>query len=167
MARLRVIRALALAAIVSLFGPAAAAAPHNEAEAAQESLPARLTRLAELPARPRPTVLLSGIATWYDAQRGGGSSWYTRQGILFYGAAGPELRALVPHRYLGRYRVVITSTLTGRSIYVDVVDYCSCEGRAADPADDRLIDLSPLVWRALGVPLGRGVMPITMEVLRP
>jgi hypothetical protein len=111
--------------------------------------------------------LLSGIATWYDAQRGGSSSWYTREGILFYGAAGPELRALVPHRYLGRYRVLITSTLTGRSIYVDVVDYCSCKGRVANPNDDRLIDLSPLVWRALGVPLGRGVMPITMEVLRP
>jgi hypothetical protein len=48
---------------------------------------------------------------------------------------------------------------------VQVVDICTCYGIRSDPHDQRLIDLSPQTWAALGVPLSLGVMPITLEVL--
>jgi len=57
------------------------------------------------------------------------------------------------------------SLLTGRSVIVQVVDECTCYGVRANPDDQRLIDLSPEVWAALGVPLGRGVMPIALVVI--
>jgi hypothetical protein len=110
---------------------------------------------------PVPPLTVSGIATWYDAERNGQTAWYTREGIAFYGAAGPALRELRPHRYLERYRILLTSERTGRTVLVWVVDWCSCAG-AGSP---RLIDLAPTVWDALGVPLSRGITPITIEFL--
>jgi hypothetical protein len=65
------------------------------------------------PIIPNPT--LHGIATHYDAERKGETTWYTRAGIKFYGAAGPDLRAEVPHRWRNKYRVLVTSERTGRS----------------------------------------------------
>lgn len=112
-----------------------------------------------------PTVLV-GISTWYDATMGGRSlTWYTRAGIELYGAAGPALRAVKQHYWRTSWSVLITSTLTGKSVVVQVVDECSCWGVRADSSDDRLIDLAPAVWHLLGVKLGRGVMPITLQVL--
>jgi rare lipoprotein A (peptidoglycan hydrolase) len=60
---------------------------------------------------------------------------------------------------------LITSKLTGKSIVVQVVDVCTCYGVRKDPTDDRLIDLAPAVWQALGVPLSRGVMQIELRVM--
>ena len=172
MAGLRMIRAIVLGAALTLLNPLPLAGALKAPVSGSQGVLDRAIRFAEPLAQTKiaargNVVLLKGIATWYDATRGGGSSWYTRQGILFYGAAGPALREIVPSKYKGRYQILVTSTLTKRSIYVDVVDWCSCTAGTPSPSDDRVIDLSPNVWRALGVPLGRGVMPITIEVVRP
>jgi rare lipoprotein A (peptidoglycan hydrolase) len=118
-----------------------------------------------VPPSDSPTVLV-GVGTWYDATMGGRqSTWYTRAGIQLYGAAGPALRAVKQHYWRTSWLVLITSTLTGKSVVVQVVDECSCIGVRRDPNDGRLIDLAPAVWHRLGVKLGRGVMPISLQVL--
>jgi hypothetical protein len=114
---------------------------------------------------PDPVINLSGKATHYDATRSGQSTWYTRAGYSFYGAAGPRLRALVPHHWRQEYEVIVTSKRTGRAVIVHVADYCECLGGDTNPANDRLIDLAPAVWDALGVPLYLGITPVTLQVL--
>lgn len=132
--------------------------------------------VSDLSLPPRPSVYpisrvapllptLHGIATHYDAERRGLSAWYTREGIDFYGAAGPVLRREREHRWRGRYRALVTSEATGRAVLVWIVDFCECRGGDAKPGNDRLVDLSPAVWHALGVPLGRGVTRVTVELL--
>jgi hypothetical protein len=121
-------------------------------------------QLINQPETPR-AIVLNGSATWFDAERGAQSSWYTRAGIEYYGAAGPELRAIRKHSWRTSWPVLITSKLTGKSIVVQVVDVCTCYGVRKDPTDDRLIDLAPAVWQALGVPLSRGVMQIELRVM--
>ena len=115
------------------------------------------------PILPNPT--LHGIATHFDATRNGSSSWYTRAGIEFYGAAGPDLRDEVVHEWRNKYRVIVTSERTGRSLIVWIVDFCECRGGDKNPKNDRLVDLAPAVWNALGVPLHLGVTPVTIELL--
>lgn len=119
-------------------------------------------------------VVLNGLATHYDAKLN--NAWYTRkQGgparnqdegpYAFYGAAGPELR--LHHNFnfgMKPYPVLVTSILTERSVLVWVVDWCDCQGRKIK-GDERLIDLAPAVWDALGVPKSRGVMKITLAIL--
>ena len=118
------------------------------------------------PVPPAPkNIVLTGTATWFDADRGNQSSWYTRAGITLYGAIGAEVRAIKPHHWRTSWDVKITSLLTGKSVIVQVVDVCTCYGMRKNPNDQRLIDLSPQTWRVLGVKLGRGVMPITLEIL--
>lgn len=114
-------------------------------------------------AMPAPT--LHGIATHYDAERNGETAWYTRAGIDFYGAAGPDLRKEVKHEWRNRYRVIVTSERTGRSLIVWIVDFCECRGGDKNPKNDRLVDLAPAVWDALGVPLHLGVTPVTIELV--
>lgn len=115
------------------------------------------------PTLPIPT--LHGIATHYDAERKGETTWYTRAGIEFYGAAGPDLRDEVAHEWRNKYRVIVTSEKTRRSIVVWIVDFCECRGGDKNPKNDRLVDLAPAVWDALGVPLHLGVTPVTIELL--
>lgn len=112
-----------------------------------------------------PAGYFVGTATWFDAQRAGQSSWYTREGMTLYGAIGKTIRDYKQHYWRTSWDVRITSLLTGKSVIVHVVDECTCWGSRRDPNDDRLIDLSPRAWAVLGVPLSRGVMPITLEVL--
>lgn len=119
--------------------------------------------LADQPAVPEGYFV--GTATWFNAERGNQSSWYTREGITLYGAIGADVRAYKQHYWRTSWQVRITSLLTGKSVIVQVVDICTCYGVRRDPNDDRLIDLSPRAWRVLGVPLSRGVMPITLEVM--
>ena len=83
----------------------------------------------------------------------------------YYGAIGAAVRAYKQHYWRTSWEVRITSLLTGRSVVVQVVDECTCYGVRKVKGDERLIDLAPAVWQALGVPLGRGVMPIVLEVL--
>lgn len=108
---------------------------------------------------------LHGIATHYDAERNGTTAWYTRAGIKFYGAAGPALRREKAHEWRNKYRVIVSSKITGRSVIVWIADYCECRGGDTKPGNDRLVDLSPAIWDALGVPLWRGVMPVSVEIL--
>ena len=115
------------------------------------------------PILPNPT--LHGIATHYDAERNGETTWYSRAGIEFYGAAGPDLRKEVRHEWRNSYRVIVTSERTGRSLVVWIVDFCECRGGDKNPKNDRLVDLAPAVWNALGVPLHLGVTPVTIEHL--
>lgn len=110
-----------------------------------------------------------GLATWYDATKN--NAWYTLpnkwgDAIKFYGAAGPKLRKIMGHKYMGKpYAIRVTSILTGESVKVWVSDYCGCQGKKNDPDDTRLIDLAPEVWDRLGVDLGRGVMKVSIEIL--
>ena len=108
---------------------------------------------------------LHGIATHFDAERHGTSRWYTRAGIKFYGAAGPALRREIKHEWRNKYRVIVISEITGRSVIVWIVDYCECRGGDKKPGNDRLVDLASAIWDALGVPLWRGVTPVTVEIL--
>lgn len=108
---------------------------------------------------------LHGRATHYNAERNGETAWYTRAGIDFYGAAGPDLRREVKHEWRNEYRVIVTSERTGRAVIVHVVDFCECRGGDKNPKNDRLIDLAPAVWDALGVPLHLGVTPVRIELL--
>lgn len=119
--------------------------------------------LADQPAVPEGYFV--GTATWFDAERGTHSSWYTRAGVTLYGAIGADVRAYKQHYWRTSWDVKITSLLTGKSVIVHVVDECTCYGIRRDVTDQRLIDLSPQAWAVLGVPLSRGVMPITLEVL--
>jgi hypothetical protein len=119
--------------------------------------------LADQPAVPEGYFV--GTATWFDAERGNQTAWYTRAGMTLYGAIGADVRAYKQHYWRTSWDVRITSLLTGKSVIVHVVDECTCYGVRRDPTDQRLIDLSPAAWAAVGVPLSRGVMPITLEVL--
>jgi hypothetical protein len=84
---------------------------------------------------------------------------------VLYGAAGPALRKIIRHKWGNRYRVIVSSKVTGIAVVVWVVDFCECRGGDKNPDNDRLIDLAPAVWDALGVPLSRGVTAVTIEVL--
>ena len=119
--------------------------------------------LADQPAVPEGYFV--GTATWFDAERGNQTAWYTRAGMTLYGAIGADVRAYKQHYWRTSWDVKITSLLTGKSVIVHVVDECTCYGIRRDVTDQRLIDLSRQAWAVLGVPLSRGVMPITLEVL--
>ena len=119
--------------------------------------------LADQPGVPEGYFV--GTATWFDAERGNQTAWYTRAGITLYGAIGADVRAYKQHYWRTSWDVKITSLITGKSVIVHVVDECTCYGVRRNPNDQRLIDLSPATWAAVGVPLSRGVMPITLEVL--
>jgi hypothetical protein len=103
-----------------------------------------------------------GRATWYDATRQGQSTWYTRQGIQLYAAAGPRLRRLVDVSWrMEPVAILVESVRTGRKVVAWVVDWCQCRGGSGD---ERLVDLAPAVWRALGVDPARGVMKVLVTV---
>lgn len=129
------------------------------------------------PPTPGLPVLLVGVASWYDATKN--NAWYTRKtkwfkGTLDYAAAGQELRAMIEaiwpgHRYWhgNPIRAKITNTKTGISVIVYITDTCGCySGTPSDRSDDKIIDLSPKVFKALGVSLSRGIQKVTVEILR-
>ena len=119
-----------------------------------------------VPVKHVKEVSIIGLATWFDANRSGQTTWYTRNGITNYGAAGPGLRAIVPHFYKQNYEIIVTNLATGISVKVNVVDWCSCWGSKSTDKDDRLIDLAPSVFKSLGTPLGVGVMKIKITLVR-
>ena len=139
-------------------------APFSNPQPLSEPLaPYAMGVLADQPEVPEGYFV--GKATWFDAERGNQTAWYTRAGITLYGAIGADVRAYKQHHWRTSWDVRITSLLTGKSVIVQVVDVCTCYGVRSNPNDDKLIDLSPQTWAALGVRLGRGVMPITLEVM--
>lgn len=114
-----------------------------------------------------PTPGIVGIATWYGNPRKWGEptvAWYTRETkygdpVVFYAAAGPKLRDFLgdPNPYLEHYPLLITNVKNGRTILIVVVDWCSCsKGRP----QEKLVDLSPAAFQALGVPLSRGIQKV-------
>lgn len=120
-------------------------------------------------------VVLTGRATWYDARKNG--AWFTqrpRPGAAernqegapykFYAAAGPALRAMRDFRW-GKepYEVLLRNPATGKEITVTVVDWCQCYGGST--GNERLIDLAPAAFKALGVSLSRGVQRIELRFI--
>jgi len=94
-----------------------------------------------------------GLSSWYCAAHSACTRGYPAGG--FYAAAGPELRRIAGPRWMGR-RVRVA--VGGHSVVVRLVDWCRCPG-------GRLIDLYSSVWRALGVPLSRGLVMVSVEIL--
>lgn len=140
--------------------PAAAATPVTLIAAAPG------VALSLQPAEPSAT----GIASWYGNPRRYGEpaiAWYTRtspwgEPVEFYAAAGPELRRILgdPNPYHEHYPVTITNPATGQTIEAVVVDWCGCNtGRR-----EKLIDLSPAAFEALGVPLSRGIQEVEVTL---
>jgi len=108
---------------------------------------------------------VAGTATWFNAERGGQSTWYTRApySLTFYVAAGPALREQWGHKYRQRYQLKVTSPVTGRSAIVWVVDWCSCNGTKRR-GDEKVADLSPALFTYLcGCGLGRGVQRVVFS----
>jgi rare lipoprotein A (peptidoglycan hydrolase) len=60
----------------------------------------------------------------------------------------------------------VTSKKTGASILVVVTDWCGCRGGKDGPGDDKIIDLAPEAFEALGMTLGVGVMKVTIEPVK-
>jgi hypothetical protein len=120
--------------------------------------------------KPEPTPVaewlvlsVKGKATWFDAQRGGQSTWYVREGYQFYAAAGPALRKIKDFRWGKKpYRIIVENLKNGRAIVAWVVDWCQCRGQTNN---EKLVDLSPAAFAALGVPLGNGVQKVRVTVL--
>lgn len=119
----------------------------------------------ESPSSTYTSKTITGTASWFDANRHGQSTWYTRAGIEWYAAAGPALRELLgdPDPYLEDYAVLITNVKTGRSAVVHVVDWCSCsEGNKFE----KIVDLAPSLWVALSdQPLSVGIQTVTIQLL--
>jgi hypothetical protein len=111
---------------------------------------------------------ITAPATWYDATKN--NAWYTRankwgKSIKFYVAAGPALREYIPTKWrMKPVAVKITSLKTGKSVIAYVVDWCSCWGVVKNPNDNRVADLAPAIWNALGVRLGVGVTKVRIEL---
>ena len=117
-------------------------------------------------------VTIRGVATWYNANRWTTVPYphhmrtrYTNAGIVYYIAAGPALRTYLGWKHWDdHFTVLVTSELTGVQIVAEVVDWCACHG-APHVDDDRLADLSPALFTALGARLSRGVQFIAIQVL--
>ena len=110
-----------------------------------------------------PLLSVKGKATFFDAERDGQSTWYVREGYQFYAAAGPALRKIKDFRWGKKpYRIIVENLKNGRAIVAWVVDWCQCRGQTNN---EKLVDLSPAAFVALGVPLGNGVQKVRVTVL--
>ena len=106
---------------------------------------------------------VKGKATWFDAERGGQSSWYVREGYEFYAAAGPALREIKNFKWGKKpYRIRVENLKNGKTIVAWVVDWCQCRGQTDN---EKLVDLSPAAFTALGVDLNMGVQRVRVTVL--
>ena len=151
------------------------------------ALPLELRDDWQHPVELNPDLFASGKASWYDASRN--NAWYTRESewgapVEFYAAAGPDLRDLVQAMFTTkinwgvtmwrnlaskerRPKFIVTSVVTGKSIVVTVTDWCGCySGTVKDKSDDKIVDLSPSAFMALGLPLSRGVVDVIIEPAR-
>ena len=106
---------------------------------------------------------VKGKATWYDATKN--NAWYTRgeRPTLFYAAAGPALRAIKNFKWGKKpYRIIVENLKNGKAIVAWVVDWCQCRGQTDN---EKLVDLSPAAFTALGVDLKLGVQRVRVTVL--
>jgi hypothetical protein len=109
------------------------------------------------------TKSVVGKATHYDATKN--SAWYTRgnKPTLFYAAAGPALRKIKDFRWGKKpYRIIVENLKNGKAIVAWVVDWCQCRGQKNN---EKLVDLSPAAFTALGVDLNSGVQRVRVTVL--
>jgi rare lipoprotein A (peptidoglycan hydrolase) len=132
--------------------------------AQQPALPLRDSFKPEASVSPAPPGLSArGKATWYDATKN--NAWYTlgKKPTLFYAAAGPALRKIKDFRWGKKpYRIIVENLKNGKAIVAWVVDWCQCRGQTGN---EKLVDLSPAAFEALGVTLGRGVQGVKVTVL--
>ena len=144
---------LLIAAAIILAFPTAPIAPHLGDSFKPEPTPVAT-----------PLILSAkGKATWYDATKN--NAWYTRgdEPTLFYAAAGPALRALKDFRWGKKpYRIIVENLKNGKAIVAWVVDWCQCRGQTGN---EKLVDLSPAAFTALGVDLNMGVQRVRVTVL--
>jgi rare lipoprotein A (peptidoglycan hydrolase) len=104
-----------------------------------------------------------GKATWYDATKN--NAWYTMgdNPTLFYAAAGPALREIKNFKWGKKpYRIRVENLKNGKTIVAWVVDWCQCRGQTDN---EKLVDLSPAAFTALGVGLYMGVQRVRVTVL--
>lgn len=98
-----------------------------------------------------------GWASWYASPIKGhktyNNPWYTR-------GANPVMNfaAVKSFRFGDEpYLIEVCAEITQKCSIAKVVDHCSgCTGK-------RLVDLSPIVWRELGVKMWRGVIEVTVR----
>lgn len=157
---------IAAAVFGSLLG---APSPARDPEAPAQTIYAQ----PEVPAEP-PSRSIEGIATWYGRTGRGNYgkptvAWYTRKTkwgdpIAYYAAAGPKLRDLLGDQnpYHERYAIRITNLHTGIALDAWVVDWCQC---SKGKPHEKLIDLSPALFQALGLPLSRGIQLVRVEII--
>ena len=106
---------------------------------------------------------VKGKATWYDATKN--NAWYTQgeKPTLFYAAAGPALREIKDFRWGKKpYRIIVENLRNGKAIVAWVVDWCGCRAKTDN---EKLVDLSPAAFTALGVDLNMGVQRVRVTVL--
>jgi len=106
---------------------------------------------------------VKGKATWFDATKN--NAWYTRgdKPTLFYAAAGPALREIKNFKWGKKpYRIIVENLKNGKAIVAWVVDWCQCRGQTGN---EKLVDLSPAAFTALGVDLKLGVQRVRVTVL--
>jgi len=106
---------------------------------------------------------VKGKATWFDASKN--NAWYTRgeRPTLFYAAAGPALRHIKNFKWGKKpYRIIVENLSNGKAIVAWVVDWCQCRGQTDN---EKLVDLSPAAFTALGVDLNIGVQRVRVTVL--
>lgn len=94
----------------------------------------------------RTSVTVRGTSSWYC---GHGSPCTRGYPDGLYAAAGPALRV---GDWRGR-RVLVSAN--GRSVWVRLIDTCQCYGT-------RVIDAYAKVWAALGVPISRGIVKVSV-----
>ena len=161
--------------LIVLLLLAAALFPYPVEAHLDDDLPAYAhPTVAAATTEPEPAREVRGVASWYGNPRVYGApaiAWYTRTTrygapITFYAAAGPALRDLLgdANPYHEHYPVTVTNPRTGISIPVVVTDWCGC---SSGSDREKLIDLSPAAFKALGIPLTRGIQPVIVEPARP
>lgn len=98
-----------------------------------------------------------GWASWYDSplksSRLYNNPWYTRgeNKVMNFAAVKSFRWGDTP------YNVQVCSLKTGNCVIAKVVDHCSgCTGK-------RLIDLSPILFTSLGIPLHHGVAKVVLR----
>jgi rare lipoprotein A (peptidoglycan hydrolase) len=60
------------------------------------------------------------------------------------------------------YRIIVENLRNGKAIVAWVVDWCQCRGQTNN---EKLVDLAPAAFEALGVPLGHGVQRVRVTVI--
>ncbi len=108
---------------------------------------------------PTPQDTNKGWASWYasplKSSHNYNNPWYTRgkKKVMNFAAVKSFEWNDSP------YYVQVCSVKTGKCAIAKVVDHCEgCTGK-------RLIDLSPILFEAIGIPLHHGVAKITLRRL--